>query len=157
MIRLITANSWSPWMVPPHRLSLPKRVRYYYATRRNSWYCVWVTIPSSHLERVMTSPEVERSKFLVPGVGNDPTSVPYQDTANPSQLTRHNSLRNTRRSHSPWFELLFSFSSFRRQFIPHPTGPTTLPFRHCTLLILSQRTVKTSPLRLLLGFRLRLS
>ena len=25
------------------------------------WYCVWVTIPSSHLERVMTSPEVERS------------------------------------------------------------------------------------------------
>ena len=26
------------------------------------WYCVWVTIPSSHLERVMTSPEVERSK-----------------------------------------------------------------------------------------------
>jgi len=30
---------------------------------------------------------------------------------------------------------------------PTPTGPTTLPFRH----ILS---VKTSPLRLLLGFRL---
>ena len=29
------------------------------------WYCVWVTIPSSHLERVMTSPEVERSMVVV--------------------------------------------------------------------------------------------
>ena len=42
------------------------------------WYCVWVTIPSSHLERVMTSPEVERSKFLVPLGGYAPPTNAYQ-------------------------------------------------------------------------------
>ena len=72
--------------------------------------------------------------YLVPGVGNDPTSVPYQDTANPSQLTRQNSLRNTRRSRDISInELLFSFSSFRRQFISYPTGPTSSRNRHLSM------------------------
>ena len=33
----------------------------------NKWYTVRVTIPSSHLERVMTSPEVERCiEYTIP-------------------------------------------------------------------------------------------
>lgn len=71
VIRLINANSWSPWMVPPHRLSLPKRVRYYYATRR---------------------------KFLVPEVSFDLTTARLSGEYLPIRSLWQNSLRNTRRS-----------------------------------------------------------
>jgi hypothetical protein len=38
-----------------------------------TWYCVRVSSPSSHLERVMTSPEVERSIFGGPTGDRTPT------------------------------------------------------------------------------------
>lgn len=94
VIRLINANSWSPWMVPPHRLSLPKRVRYYYATRR---------------------------KFLVPEVSFDLTTARLSGEYLPIRSLWQNSLRNTRRSRDISInELLFSFSSFRRQQLSNP-------------------------------------
>ena len=71
VIRLINANSWSGWGISKSQPLASKASRL---------------------------PLTLHPDILVPGVGNDPTSVPYQDTANPSQLTRQNSLRNTRRS-----------------------------------------------------------
>ena len=81
-------------MVPPHRLSLPKRVRYYYATRR---------------------------KFLVPEVSFDLTTARLSGEYLPIRSLWQNSLRNTRRSRDISInELLFSFSSFRRQQLSNP-------------------------------------
>ena len=84
----------------------------------------------------MTSPEVERSKFLVPRDGYAPSSDDYQSSVfllnYPGKILRE--IRGVANLElRP--QLLFSFSSFRRQFIPYHTGPTTLPFRHVTLLI----------------------
>ncbi len=114
------------------------------------WSGWWISKPQPHASKASRLPLTIHPDILVPRDGYAPSSDDYQSSV--FLLNYPGKIRWEIRGVREIFsinELLFSYSYFRRQFISHPTGPTSSRNRH---LSMKTRTTPGSVSHLLLSW-----